>query len=140
MEQLPGSLKPSWRIVIGAFVYAFAYVISTTCTLNPPLATLWLCSGVSLFVLLRLPVNWWKIQLLVTGVICFLMTFFFSHFPLKFAAISVTANVLEPWLGALIIRRYIGRKIDISQIRHITILLVAIWIATLDFTKTSCFV
>ncbi len=131
MEQLPGSLKPSWRIVIGAFAYAFAYVISTTGTLNPPLATLWLCSGISLFILLRLPVKWWKVQLLVTAVICFLMTVFFSHFPLKFAAISVAANTLEPLLGALIIRRYVGRKIDISQIRHITILLVAIWIATL---------
>jgi PAS domain S-box-containing protein len=131
MEQLPGSLKPAWRIVIGAFAYAIAYIVSTRCSLSPPLATLWLCSGVSLYVLLRLPVKWWKWQLLVTAITWLCMSVIVNHLPLKFTTIGVTANVIDPLIAALIIRHYVGRRIDISQIRHITILLVAIWIATL---------
>ncbi|MFG0247486.1 MAG: MASE1 domain-containing protein, partial [Phycisphaeraceae bacterium JB051] len=131
MEQLPGSLKPSWRVVIGAFAYAFAYVISVTWSLNPPYTTIWLCSGVSLYILLRLPVKWWSAQLLATAAVWLVMSMSFNQLPLKFAVIGIVANTLDPWFCALIIRRYAGRRIDISQIRHITVLLVAIWISTM---------
>ena len=130
MEQLPGSMKPIWRIMFGSICYVLAYVISTTGSLNPPLSTIWLCSGVSLFVLLRLPVNWWKWQLGATAVTCFLITYFLSSFPLNFTVISVVANTLEPWIAAILIRHFVGRHIDISQIRHVTFVMIAIWIAT----------
>lgn len=131
MEQIPGSIKPIWRIILGGLCYALAYMACTTGSLNPPLATIWLCSGVSLYVLLRLPLKWWWVEVASYAVIYFLLAFYFSHFPIQFALIGLAANVAEPLLAALMIRHFIGRKIDISKIHHVTVIVVVIWLVTL---------
>lgn len=131
MEQLPGSMKPAWRIGLGGMAYVIAYILCTTYSLNPPYATVWLCSGVSLFVLLRLPLRLWGTTLVFYALLNYLVTTHVGHFPFKFALISTFSNALEPLLGGLMIYRLIGRQVDISRLRHVTLLFTAIWTATI---------
>ena len=131
MEQLPGRMKPAWRIVWGAVCYVLAYISCTTYSLNPPYATLWLCSGVTLFVLLRLPRRKWWIALLVNAVFDFLLELYFNHFPLKFAILGTFSNTADPLLAGLLVMHLVGSHIEISRLKHVILLFGSIWIATI---------
>lgn len=131
MEQLPGSMKPQLRILLGGLVYILAYIISTTASLNPPLATIWLCSGVSLYILLRLPLGYWWIMIGTYAIIDTFLTIVYNQLPLKFTMISLVSNATEPLMAALFIRHFSGRRIDISQLRHVILLLVGIWLSAI---------
>jgi PAS domain S-box-containing protein len=132
-------MKPAWRIALGGICYAIAYILCTTYSLNPPLATVWLCSGVTLFVLLRLPIRLWWLTLSLYAVINFVITIFHSQFPLQFALLSTASNTIEPLMAGMIIYKLIGRQVDISHLHHVLMMCLAIWTATIITALTGAY-
>jgi PAS domain S-box-containing protein len=117
-EPAPVLRNPWLLLPLYAVVYALAYELGLALYLEPaPVSALWPASGFALGVLLVMPRCWWPHLVAAQAVTHFALTWW--HGSPVFAVGATVGDVLEAWLGALLITRWCGGRVRLEDPAHI---------------------
>jgi len=109
---------PWWALgLIFAPVYLFAILLGYAFFLTPnSISALWPASGVALATLTLTRYRMWPILLAIIAGVEISIPYLLAD--AEIVAIATFANVFEPFVGASLLRWVVGRRVDVSRLRH----------------------
>ncbi|MBW2160767.1 MAG: MASE1 domain-containing protein, partial [Deltaproteobacteria bacterium] len=115
---------PWWALaLIFTPVYLFAIILGYAFFLTPnSISALWPAGGVALATLTLTRYRMWPmLLLLITGIEISIPYLFAGA---EIVAIATLGNVIEPLIGASLLRWFVGRRVDVSRMRDALALVI----------------
>jgi integral membrane sensor domain MASE1 len=115
---------PWWALaLIFAPVYLFAIILGYAFFLTPnSISALWPAGGVALATLTLTRYRMWPMLLLLIAGIEISIPYLFAG--AEIVAIATLGNVIEPLIGASLLRWFVGRRVDVSRVRDALALVI----------------
>jgi integral membrane sensor domain MASE1 len=115
---------PWWAVaLIFAPVYLFAVLLGYAFFLTPnSISALWPAGGVALATLTLTRYRMWPMLLAITAGVEVSIPYLLAGG--EIVAIASLANVMEPLIGASLLRWVVGRRVDVSRLRHALALVI----------------
>jgi signal transduction histidine kinase len=120
----PWAELPWWALaLIFTPVYLFAIILGYAFFLTPnSISALWPAGGVALATLTLTRYRMWPmLLLLITGIEISIPYLFAGA---EIVAIATLGNVIEPLIGASLLRWFVGRRVDVSRMRDALALVI----------------